>query len=496
MIFMPQREYSIGAMAIVLCAAHMRNDKVPRSISFRELVEVARVCQQYQCIDPVSLFVELLWLPQWQEWIGHPGYGDFLLISYVFGHARIFETTSKWVIKQLRGGSDIMEDKMLPKHVRERLQQIRAAILARILDCCRKTIRQYLPPPPLPEPNRLDGVDRSASNDGRTAGSSLESKLHCPKMNRQCDANNLGWLMLILNELGILESVMDPNLNLAQGDWYQGSLGGLAAKLSVVPSAAKVHDGDCDFAPAFRSKICEIFNSIKGLDLSEVNENYPERKRFSGAFGDMPRTTDALSKRSSFGAPDGSEEPELMMTRGGDEYEELTSVGIDPLHLIHEDHLPAISRNSSDRTNGTLSNESAFQGSEAETHSIASTEITLPTERPNSPSPSVSTLETLPSGIITPLRTGQANIPLADRTTPGHATQVDSRGANSERNRSRGTPEDEKIFWAHRAAKEIVKAEDKELIISHKHTIRIGEERGLPPIRDPPQVPGNVPNAI
>ncbi|KAI9867731.1 MAG: hypothetical protein M1813_008531 [Trichoglossum hirsutum] len=489
LIFMPQKEYSIGALGIVLCAAHMRNDKVPRSISFRELVEVARVCQQYQCIDPVSLFVELLWLPQWQEWIGHPGYGDFLLISYVFGHARIFETASKRVILQLRGDQDVMEDKMLPLHVRERLRQVRAAILARILDCCRKTMRQYLPPPPPPEPNRLDGADWSANSNRWVAASSLESELHCPKMNRQCDANNLGWLMLIFNELGILGSVMNSNLNLAQGTWYTGSLGGLIAKLCAVPSAVKVHDGDCDYAPAFRSKICEIFNTIKGLDLSEVNGNYPERKRSSGVFGEMPRTTDTLSRRSSYADPDEEEGVALTTTQDDGGHEEPTAEG-DELHSVGEDYIPALSRNSSDRSHGTPSNEAALQGSEAETHSIASTEITIPTERPNSPSPSVSTLGTSPSGIITPIRQGQVGMP----AILNYAAQVDPDGATLDRDWRRGTQEDEKVYWAHKAAKEIIKVEDKELIISHKHTIRIGEERGLPPIRDPPLVPGNVSN--
>ncbi|KAH0545361.1 hypothetical protein FGG08_000502 [Glutinoglossum americanum] len=486
MIFMPQKEHSISALGIVLCAAHMRNDKVPRSISFRELVEVSRVCQQYQCIDPVSLFVELLWLPQWQEWIGHPGYGDFLLISYVFGHARIFETASKRIILQLRGDPDVMEDKMLPPHVRERLRQIRAAILARILDCCRKTMRQYLPSPPLTsESNRQDGADWSANNKRWSVGTSLESKLHCPKTNRQCDANNLGWLMLIFNELGILESVTDPCLNLAQGSWFSGSLGGLVAKLCAVPGAAKVHDGDCDYAPAFRSKICEVFNSIKGLDLSEVNENYPERKRSSGVFGEMPRTTDTLSRRSSYATPDEEEGPEPAMAGDCDGHEGAAE-RYEPVYSASEDRLPALSQNSPGRSNEDLSSEVTFQASEADTHSIASTEITLPTERPNSPSPSISTLETIQSGIVSPIRPRQASIPLADHETLSHPAQVDPRGVNSERDRSQGTQEDEKIFWAHRAAKEIVKVEDKELIISHKHTIRIGEERGLPPIRDPP----------
>jgi hypothetical protein len=474
MIFMPQKEHNISALAIVLYAAHMRNEKVPRSITFRELVEVSRVSQQYQCIGPVSLFVELLWLPQWQEWIGHPGYGDFLLVSYVFGHARIFETASKRIILQLRGDQDVMEDQMLPKHVRERLRQVRAAILARILDCCKKTVRQYLPPPPF-ELNRPDGADWSSSSRW-VANFSLESKLRCPKMNRQCDANNLGWLMLVLNELGILGNVMDPKLNLAEGSWYAESLGGLIANLCAVPSAAKVHDGDCDYAPAFRSKICEIFNSIKGLDLSEVNENYPERKRSSGVYGEKPRTTDTLSRRSSYADSDEEEGPESANHQDSYEIEPPVSQRSDPLRSVDVDGLAVISQDCSHRSDETLS---VSQDPEADTHSIASTEITIPTERPNSPSPSISTIGTLP---VAPTRAGQSSIPLADRAILSLADPMD---AVSERDRDRGTAEDEKVFWAHRAAKEIVKIEDKELIISHKHTIRIGEERGLPPIRDP-----------
>lgn len=109
------------ALAILLHAAHMQTDKVPRAVIFAQFVAIAEVCLRYECTSPLEVFVEHFWLPAWVHMAAAaalpgnngraPAQGDqqpsnehrgdqdgLLLVSYVFGLRRLFTRMSKTAI--------------------------------------------------------------------------------------------------------------------------------------------------------------------------------------------------------------------------------------------------------------------------------------------------------------------------------------------------------------------------------------------------------------
>lgn len=109
---------------------------------------------------------------------------------------------------------------------------------------------------------------------------SLTSTPRCPKASHACDAANLGWLLLVLNELRLLgpgaAAVVHPaDPAQPQRRPPRRSLAQLLGALRRVPPqsqgpAGHHHGGICDPVPAFRAAVDDVYNSFAGLTLSEV----------------------------------------------------------------------------------------------------------------------------------------------------------------------------------------------------------------------------------
>ena len=258
---MPQLELNNHeALTILLHAAHMHNQKVPREIDFPVFVSIAEVCLRYRCTSPLELQVEYQWLPQWMHMAGDDSPDGFLLISYAFGLRGIFTRMSKTVILNAADEEQIRSKEIWPQPIRDKIIGIRSAKLAQIHDCCTKAIEEYFGAP-------AEDTERKA-----TVGSLILSTVpRCPRGSHLCDATNLGWLMLVYNELRVLPSIMK---NIGFHDLPKSprrSIKELVDCLRLMPSAPQVHSGVCDYAPAFRSAINDIYNSIQGLTLKDVS---------------------------------------------------------------------------------------------------------------------------------------------------------------------------------------------------------------------------------
>lgn len=258
---MPQIELNNNeALTILFHAAHMHNTKIPRQVEFPVFVSIAEVCLRYQCTSPLELQVEYQWLPQWTHLIGDDNADGFLIIAYAFGLRRIFTRMSKSAILNSTSEADIQSKSLWPQVVRDKIKAIRAAKLAQIQDCCTTAIREYFRTP------------SQASDPLSSVGSlKLTSTPRCPRNSHMCDATNLGWLMLVYNELRILPSIMN---NVASRDLPQSpkrSVRELVDCLRLMPSAPQVHNGVCDYAASFRSDINDIYNSVRGLSLYDVS---------------------------------------------------------------------------------------------------------------------------------------------------------------------------------------------------------------------------------
>lgn len=119
---MPQHETNAhDALAILLHAAHLRTDRVPRSpADFVQFVAVAEACLRYRCAQPLRVVVEHCWLPAWvhRAWAGDRP-DRLLVISYAFGLPRLFARASKSAVLDVVDEEELAA-KRLPRTVKER----------------------------------------------------------------------------------------------------------------------------------------------------------------------------------------------------------------------------------------------------------------------------------------------------------------------------------------------------------------------------------------
>ncbi|PVH86281.1 hypothetical protein DL98DRAFT_650324 [Cadophora sp. DSE1049] len=258
---MPQIELNNNeALTMLFHAAHMHNPKIPRQIEFPVFVSIADVCLRYRCTSPLELQVEYQWLPQWIHLIGDDNADGFLIIAYAFGLRRIFTRMSKSAILNTTSDEEIQSKTQWPQAVRDKVKATRAAKLAQIQDCCTSAIGEYFRTP-----------SESADRRSNVGALQLTSQPRCPRNSHMCDATNLGWLMLVYNELRILPSIMKDVGFQELPESPKRSVQELVDCLRLMPSAPQVHSGVCDYAAAFRSDINDIYNSVRGLTLHDVS---------------------------------------------------------------------------------------------------------------------------------------------------------------------------------------------------------------------------------
>lgn len=303
---MPQLELNeASALKILLHAAHMHNDRVPREITFERFVALAEAAYRYRCTSPLEMFVEHCWLPQWVHKATEDMPDGLVMISYVFGMRRLFTRVTKTAILNLVDEKELAS-KPWPDQIKERVWAVRCAKMAQVSSTCTKAIEEFLRQPKPPgdeEDGDKDGDGAELTPAVTTPGSiaasyapSLNLNLfahtstdgprtftsvpRCPKGSHWCDATNLGWLMLIYNEMRLLGSVLNPGI-LSQPELASQarppprSLAEILGALRGVTSPPNpVHPGRasvCDPAPAFRSSINDVYNSVSGLTLFDVD---------------------------------------------------------------------------------------------------------------------------------------------------------------------------------------------------------------------------------
>ncbi|KAB5559985.1 hypothetical protein GE09DRAFT_1203000 [Coniochaeta sp. 2T2.1] len=324
---MPQLETDKeSSLTILLHAAHMHNDRVPREVTFPQFVALAEASLRYKCTSPLELFVEHRWLPQWVHKATDAMPDGLVVISYAFGLRRLFTRVTKTAILNLVDERELA-GKDWPKGIKERIWAVRCAKIAQVYGTCASAIEEYLRPPrpesqtdrPL-SPELMEGVMGSSSQASTPLGSpprpassytsvtpSLPSIFshsnaststtllnkplpgrfttlpRCPKGSHWCDATNLGWLMLVYNELQILSSFLNPSAISSSSSSTttpippppQRSLAQIVEALRSMASPPLPPDhrfsSVCDPAPAFRTAINDVYNSVSGLTLFEID---------------------------------------------------------------------------------------------------------------------------------------------------------------------------------------------------------------------------------
>ncbi|RAL68617.1 hypothetical protein DID88_007330 [Monilinia fructigena] len=253
---MPQMEpNNHEALTLLLHAIHGHTQMLPRDdIDFPVFVSIADVCLRYRCTSPVLLPVEYRWLPQWESRAAESNPKELLLIAYAFGARELFTRISRSVILNAKDDDDNRGQELWPQVIKNTIRTRRAIYMEQILEYCASVMNEYLQPP--------------HQNGERPVhvGSLEMSTVRCPRGSHTCDATNLGWLMLVYNELGV--SPLSPRPS------SKRSLKELIDSLRLMPSPPQTHIGVCDFSPSFRSKINDISNTIIGLTFYDVSGQY------------------------------------------------------------------------------------------------------------------------------------------------------------------------------------------------------------------------------
>ncbi|KAG8167793.1 hypothetical protein KVR01_003482 [Diaporthe batatas] len=296
---MPQLEPNKEeALTILLHAAHMQNDKVPREVSFAQFTAIAEVCLRYMCTSPLELMVEHRWLPAWVHKATEQQPDGILLISYAFGLRRLFTRMSKTAVLNIVDEQELRA-KPWPKAVKDKIWAVRTAKLDQVFSTCVSTVQEYFRPPARPSNDAGAGAGPPRGRDPHAGPPvlppscpaqpplptyislmSLTSAPRCPRGDHWCDATSLGWLLLVLNELQLAWTVVNPSvLSYAQSQQSQQSqtprsLAQLLDVLRSIPSPRHPpHPAStvCDPAPAFRAAVNDVYNSISGLTLFDVD---------------------------------------------------------------------------------------------------------------------------------------------------------------------------------------------------------------------------------
>lgn len=279
---MPQHELNrLQSLEILMHAAHMHNELVPREVSFEQFVAIAECSMRYKSTSPLEMVVEHRWLPQWM----HRGADDMpdgvLVISYAFGSRQLFTRMSKSAILNLLSEKDL-QSKPWPQKIKDKIWAVRCAKLAQMYACCTNAIQEYLPPPIRDSSKDMDArpqLDMMTSLQTPAAppayATTLTSSPRCPKGSHSCDAANLGWMMLIFNEMNLLSQILQPTVlsHMPEAEQPSRSLAQMVETLRMMPSpASPIHRGGvCDPSPAFRTAVADIYNSVTGLTLHDIS---------------------------------------------------------------------------------------------------------------------------------------------------------------------------------------------------------------------------------
>lgn len=281
---MPQFETNHHhSLEILLHAAHMHTEKVPREVSFEQFVAIAECCERYRCTSPLELVVEHCWMPEWMRKGADDMPDGMVAISYAFGLRDLFTRMSKSAILNLVDEQDL-QNKPWTRKLKEKIWAVRCAKIDQVYACCTSTIQEYIRPPLRNPADDVQPITPSALRNNHYTSSApiqpvmtpLSTTPRCPKGSHWCDAGNLGWMMLVYNEMNLLSQILRPNaLSHLPNEEQQPSrsLAQIVEALRRVPSpVSPIHRGGvCDPGPAFRAAINDIFNSVTGLTLHDIS---------------------------------------------------------------------------------------------------------------------------------------------------------------------------------------------------------------------------------
>ncbi|KAF8861596.1 hypothetical protein BDZ45DRAFT_249219 [Acephala macrosclerotiorum] len=91
-----------GALLILLSVAHLKFQNVPSFLPYKTLLQVAVLCDQYDCVTLVRPWLSTsLWLAGEEQEALASGQRRWLFIAWVFGRESVFEKLAIHIVKNI-----------------------------------------------------------------------------------------------------------------------------------------------------------------------------------------------------------------------------------------------------------------------------------------------------------------------------------------------------------------------------------------------------------
>jgi hypothetical protein len=84
-----KNEHDPSALATVLYVLHGRVEYIPGSIAFKNLLDIAIICDYYECAASMRPW-DTVWMDPHKSLTSKPGYESWLFIAWVFRDQNIF----------------------------------------------------------------------------------------------------------------------------------------------------------------------------------------------------------------------------------------------------------------------------------------------------------------------------------------------------------------------------------------------------------------------
>ena len=89
------------ALLLLLRIAHLQFNKVPSTLTFESILDVAILCDKYDCVGLVSPWLSS-WLLKEETQSMEQGHEEWLFIAWVFGKEKTFEKLATKLVKEVQ----------------------------------------------------------------------------------------------------------------------------------------------------------------------------------------------------------------------------------------------------------------------------------------------------------------------------------------------------------------------------------------------------------
>ncbi|KAF1999342.1 hypothetical protein P154DRAFT_577063 [Amniculicola lignicola CBS 123094] len=159
-----ENDDQVKVIELALQAAHLQHDKMPQVLSWKMIVNVAKVGKQHKILAPLRPYLDTWVLPYVDKAL-KPGYEMWLLVAYVFGYEDVFQhvlehtaiimqaisshnaDTGERKVQYAMPSGTIISEETFGKDVLDALIHLRNIFVTPIIDSAHRCVDRLFNPP-------------------------------------------------------------------------------------------------------------------------------------------------------------------------------------------------------------------------------------------------------------------------------------------------------------------------------------------------------------